>query len=77
LTSLKESARKAFLEEPPFPNSTFEKFAESYIKELEKYLILQRDDAVHSTRMDLPYLTEEEREIVLGFLRGGAKKEGA
>lgn len=39
MTSLKESARKAFLEEPPFPDSVFEEFSEGFIKAFYDYLL--------------------------------------
>jgi len=49
MVSLKDSARHAFQEEPPFPDSTFEKFEKDVLKGLEQYMNINKPRAIAST----------------------------
>lgn len=63
MTSLKVAARKAFLEEPPFPRSAFENFERSYVKELEEHM---RNASIPRTKIGWTSAVDE----MLRFLRG-------
>jgi hypothetical protein len=66
VTSLKAWARKAFLEEPPWPEEHFQKQTDMYIKELEANLLKRK----MTSRTDFECGYDFAVERMLRFLRG-------
>jgi hypothetical protein len=66
MTNLKEWARKAFLEEPPWSNEHFEKVTETYIKELEDYM---KTNSPITKNLNIPIeqVSAETRAFSLGY----------